>query len=354
MRTIIKTLLVSIASLSLMFSVNAGELTVSGTAKATYNMLSGAEGDNGVGVTNELNFTASGEMDNGYTWSYSMELDPSSSGTNAATDGTAPGQAINDDTQISLTMNDLGTVKVCVSECGNNKKYAWDQSSYTSMSDTGFSEGIVYPGDAAGYASVQYHTPELPFGMTASVAYGQQKKDGQSGNTTATSGNSIEEYSLTIKPPMIDGLTLSGSAYEINDFDDGSEIEDQLEEGGAYAVSYSSGNFTVGYGKSFKAPEVLNTSRSLGATTVEYYENTGYSLGYAVNDALSVSYTREESEANYLTSSTTNYDIEMDSVQIAYSLGGATLSLARADYENVGYANNSDAEETIIAMSFAF
>ena len=44
----------------------------------------------------------------------------------------------------------------------------------------------------------------------------------------------------------------------------------------------------------------------------------------------------------------------MDSVQVAYSLGGATLSIARADYENVGYANNVDAEETIIAMTFAF
>ena len=69
MKTIMKTLLVSIASLSLMFSVNAGELTVNGTAKATYNAVSGASTDNGVGVTNELNFTASGEMDNGYTWS---------------------------------------------------------------------------------------------------------------------------------------------------------------------------------------------------------------------------------------------------------------------------------------------
>jgi outer membrane protein OmpU len=122
MKTIMKTLLVSIASLSLMFSVNAGELTVNGSAKATYNAVSGGTADNGIGVTNELNFTASGEMDNGYTWSYSMELDPSTSGTEGNTSGDAPGSAINDDTQISLTMNDLGTLKVCVSECGNNKK----------------------------------------------------------------------------------------------------------------------------------------------------------------------------------------------------------------------------------------
>ena len=345
MKTIMKTILVSIASLSLMFSVNAGELSVSGTAKATYNASSGVQTDNGIGVTNELNFTASGEMDNGYTWSYSMELDPSTTGS---------GQANNDDTKITVGMGDLGTVKVCISECGNNKKYAWDASAYTSMSDTGVSEGIVYPGDAgaANMATLQYHTPELPFGTTLSVAYNQQALDGQSGNATGSSGNSLEEYSLVTKP--IDGLTLSAHYYDYNDYDDGLDTEDQLEEGGSYAAKYSTGNVTIGYGKSFKAPEILEGVRASGATTVEYYENTGFSLGYAVNDELSVSFTREESEPSYMTSSTVAYDIEMDSVQIAYSLGGATLSLARADYDNVNYKNNQEATETIIAMTFAF
>ena len=340
-----KTLLVSIASLSLMFSVNAGELSVSGTAKATYNVVNGAEADNGIGVTNELNFTASGEMDNGYTWSYSMELDPSTTGS---------GQANNDDSQLSLTMNDYGTVKVCVSECGNNKKYAWSADAYTKMTDTGFSEGIVYPGDAgaANMATIQYHTPELPFGTTGSIAHMQQSADGSSGNATASSGDSGTEYSLVTKP--IDGLTVSGHYYKVNDYDDGLTNEDQLEEGGSYAAKFSSGNITVGYGKSFHAPADTSATRTDGATQAEYYENTAYSLGYVVNDALSVSYTREESEVNYQTSATVGYDIEMDSMQIAYSLGGATLSLARADYENVSYVNNSDAEETIIAMSFAF
>ncbi len=353
MKTIMKTLLVSIASLSLMFSVNAGELSVSGTAKATYNAVSGGTQDNGIGVTNELNFTASGEMDNGYTWSYSMELDPSTGGTQGNTSGTAPGQAINDDTQISVKMNDMGTIKVCVSECGNNKKYKWDQSAYTSMSDTGFSEGITYPADMGSYANIQYHTPELPFGVTATIAHGNQVKDGQSGNTTAASGDSATEYSLVIKPPMIDGLTLHGSYMEKNSYDNGSDdAGDQQEQNGAYAVSYSVGNVSLGYGKSFKAPE--STAITAGATTVEFYENTGMSIGYAVNDEVSISYTNEKAEKNFQTSSTTTYDIEMDAVQVAYSLGGATLSLARAEYENVNHIQNYDVTETIIAMSFAF
>ena len=343
MKTIMKTLLVSIASLSLMFSVNAGEVTVNGTAKATYNISSGVQTDNGIGITNELNFTASGEMDNGYTWSYSMELDP----------GTAnSGAVVQDDTQISLTMGDMGTVKACVSECGNNKKYTWDQSAYTSMSDTGTSPSITYPGDigAANTANIQYHTPELPFSTKITAAYGQQSLDGSSGNASASSGNSREEYSITTSP--VDGLSVAAHYYDVNDYDDGVTTEDQLEEGGSYAITYAAGNVTIGYGKSYKAPEMLEANRA--ATVVEYYENTGYSIGYAVNDDLSVSYTREESAANQSTSSNTIYDVELDSVQLAYSLGGATLSIARMDVENVGYAQNVDLAETIIAMTFAF
>ena len=251
-------------------------------------------------------------------------------------------------------MNDLGTAKICVSTCGNSKEYAFDQSAYTSMTDTGLSEGIEYPISASSYASLQYHTPELPFGTTGSVAYGQTKSDGQSGNAQAGSnGNNITAYSLVTKP--VDGLTVSASFYEIEDYDDGITTENQLEEGGAYALKYSAGNITVGYGKSYQAPE-LTTVVTTGALAAEaeYYENTGMSLAFAVNDDLSVSYTREESERNLANSGTIQYDIEMDSIQVAYSLGGATLSIARADYENVNYIQNYDAEETIVAMTFAF
>jgi len=362
MKTIMKTLLVSIASLSLMLSAQAGELTVSGSAKATYNASSGDNTDNGIGVTNELNFTASGEMDNGYSWKYSTELDPSAAGTTGNTSGDAPGSAINDDTSIVLTMNDMGSLKFCVSECGNNKKYAWDHSAYTSMSDTGLSEGIVYPGDVGSKANIQYHTPELPFGTTASIAYGVGSKDGTSGNAAGQStgpgnganGDSMNEYSLVTKP--IDGLTLSAAYYEVNDYDDDgvTEIQDQTEDGGSYAASYSVGNISLGYGKSFKTLGDTSTTRDNGATQVDYYENDGYSIGYAVNDALSVSYTSETSARTMQTSATTTYDIEMDSIQVAYSLGGATLSIARADYENVNYKDGLDQEETIIALSFAF
>jgi hypothetical protein len=201
---------------------------------------------------------------------------------------------------------------------------------------------------------MQYHTPELPFATVVAAAFSTTSADGSSGNATGTTanGDSMNEYSLTSAP--IDGLTLHAQYYDFNAYDDGVTTNDQSEEGGAYAATYALGNATIGYGKSFKAPAILEAVRAAGATTVEYYENTGLSIGYAVNDDLSVSYTQETSEPNYMTSTTVGYDIEMDSIQLAYSLGGATLSIARADVENVSYVQNDDLTETIIAMSFAF
>ena len=342
MKNIMKTLFVSIASLSLMFSVNAGEMTVNGTAKATYNMITGDQRDNGIGITNELNFTAAGEMANGFTWSYSMELDPD------ATDGSA----LNDDSQMSITMNEMGTVKICVSECSNSKKYFFDQSAYTVITDTSLSTGGTYPANEMSYASLQYSTPELPFGTTLQASYGQGKTESQSGNAAGPTGsqNSMEGYSITMNP--VENLSLAANYYDVNDYSDGDTTENQLEEGGAWGVTYSLENVSIGYGKSYKAPE--GTSITTGAKTVEYYENTGMSIGYSINKDVSVSYSREELEQNMLTSETTTYDIEVDSVQIAYSLGGATLSVARSDYENKGYVQNEDATETLIALTFAF
>jgi hypothetical protein len=108
MKNIIKLAFIIFTSISFV-SANAGTLSVSGSAKFTYDILSSdssaAKNDlgKGLGVTNELNFTAAGELDNGWKWNYSMELDPSATTTNAG------GAALNDDTQLTLT-TPYGTV----------------------------------------------------------------------------------------------------------------------------------------------------------------------------------------------------------------------------------------------------
>ena len=155
-----------LSSISLFASANAGELSVSGTAKATYNVYSGQSNTGkGLGVTNELNFTAAGELDNGYTWSYSMELDP--------TDATDGGVATNDDTKLTLT-TPYGTFGVFVSEGGLDVEDGASQSVYARPTDSGDpSSGTGDNFTIDGYNNLQYHTASgmLPFGTVIKVGY---------------------------------------------------------------------------------------------------------------------------------------------------------------------------------------
>ena len=96
------------------FSANAGELSVTGSAKASYMTAGGNDTGKAIGISNELNFTASGELDNGFTWTYHTELDPA--------DG---GAASNDDTAIVIGMGDLGTLGIYDAEGGLSTELGW-------------------------------------------------------------------------------------------------------------------------------------------------------------------------------------------------------------------------------------
>ena len=72
MKNIMKYMLVAITAIS--FSVaQAGELSVTGNAKASYTVASSdstagaVHADQGLGVANEFTLSASGELDNGMT-----------------------------------------------------------------------------------------------------------------------------------------------------------------------------------------------------------------------------------------------------------------------------------------------
>jgi hypothetical protein len=350
-----KTLFVVISSFALLSSANAGEMTVTGSAKATWTNVSDNQTSKGIGIANELTFGASGEFGAGYTWNLAIALDPTTTGSTASSvpaTETAAGAAINDDTSLSIGLPGMGTLGINVSAGGFNAKYGWAADAYTVMSDTGFSEGASYSNDLGGTANMQFATEAglLPLGIVLQAGYGYGKKDAQSANTNGVAGSdAATAYGITIKP--IDGLTVGGTYHQVEYYSDGDVYAQEEQSGAAYA-KYAMGPVTIGYGKSWKAPGVLKSA--IAATEVEYYENTGYSIGYAINDNVTVSYSNEKNEKNVMTSSTTTYDIKQNSYQIAYNLGGATLSLVRHETDNVGYANNTDASETLVAIAMAF
>jgi hypothetical protein len=350
-----------LSSVSLFTSANAGELSVSGTAKATYNILSGYTNvGKGLGITNELNFTATGELDNGYTWSYSMELDPNavSAGTTAA----AQSGAENDDTKLTLS-TPYGTVGVFISEGGLDVEDAASQSVYGRPTDIGDPSSTTDNYTIDAYNNVQYHTPAdlLPFGISAKIAYAPDLSaagDGASGNakgavstkSTTFVGENATEYQVKASP--IDGLTIGASYFE-RDEQGGAVKRDQDAESGAYYLTYASGPVSIGYSQAYRAEMLANDAYQTG-TDVDYYDQTNYSIAFAASDDLSVSYERETSEANYIGSGTAAVEQESSAVQVAYTMGGMTIALSHASHDNNGYSTTNNQDQSLIAVTMAF
>ena len=352
MKNITKTLLVLVSSFAISFAATAGELTISGAAKASY-VIGGADDSQskGIGVGNELNATASGEMDNGFTWSYSTELDPA--------DG---GAATNDDSQLVIGMGDMGTIGFFDSEGGLSQELGYGIGALGTGYDWGSTMTVQAGLDVSSHPNVQYHLPAdlLPFGITAKVGYVPNMTDGQGNsfknsgpvNPQTDTGKQMTGYAVTMAP--IDGLKI-GADYHTTD----GQLSTTVQEGesGNYFAQYAMGNFKVGYSKGHVSVGLTDKN---GAVTE--YENTSMGVEFALNDALSVSYNDEEFEAKKnvaiaaaATSNTkTTVTSEHESIQVAYNIGGATLGMALVEVGNADYTASKDEKKSIFTLAMEF
>ena len=356
MKNIMKTLIVLVASVSLFASANAGTLGVSGTAKATYNIQSGAIAqDKGLGITNELNFTATGELDNGNTWAYSMELDPGAEAT-----GTAA-TVENDDTKLTLT-TPYGTVGVFIGEGGLDVDNTASQSVYGRPSDIGGADGMVDGFGIDAYNNIQYHTPAglLPLGMSFKAAYapatdGDNNSGNAAGNQTAMTatyaGNDAKQYQVKMAP--IDGLEIGADYMEFSRAGDAAvTTKAQKPQSGSVYATYAYDAFSVGISRTMK--DVLIGAQPSSDSTVENYENLKYSIAYNVNDDLSLSYEREESDKSFVTTATADVELTSSAIQAAYTMGGMTLAISHGEHDNAAYVANSEVTQTLFAVTMAF
>jgi hypothetical protein len=358
MNKLTKLLFSVISSVAIATSAFAGEFTVSGSAKATYTILgnTGTAGTHaigkGLGISNEFSLKASGELDNGMTWSYAQDID---------------GATVQDDANIAVG-SDYGTFKICVSECGLSTKYAFDNSAYGIGSDNGYGHGsadgnvMQYGKNISSYNNIQYHTPAdlLPYSTTFKVGF----TPGGAGGSANASSHSVNgdvngemtQYAVTTQP--VDGLTISASYYDFGQM--GKTDGRQKQEGGSLAGNFSLGQFSVGYGETrFAGAQAMGGAAATNKT--DYYANKGYSIGFAANDNLSLSFTEEESEKNVKqkaqgTNAITRADVTMEiqTIDVAYTMGGMTLSVSNSEATNDSYTSGDDSTETILAMSLAF
>ncbi len=360
MKNITKVLLSIFASVVIASSSFAGEVSVTGTAAMSYHISgtdsSTGKNDNGkaIGIANEVAFNASGELDNGWAWKWQTELDSGGEGTSGA--------GI-DDSQVTIT-TDMGTIGVYTSEGSlSSGKFGWDVTAHGAPSDNGMAGSMVHGANLGSYNSIQYHMPAglLPFGITAKAgksigdaSINSKNATGAINNTSITNGSAtvdnawtadtVSEYTVSATP--IEGLTLVADYLDVGSV---GASAGQQPESGHWSAKYVTGPVSVGYGRGYVAAAIGTP----GASVTEDFENTGAAIGFAVNDNLSVSYAREQSTKSY-TDTAANVELEITSIQGAYTMGGLTIALALDDIENSGYVANVDEKETMLTFTFAF
>ena len=341
---------------------NAGELAVSGSAKASY-VINGGYNNTGkaLGIANELMFKASGELDNGYTWDYHTELDMA--------DG---GAASNDDTALVIGLGDLGKLGLYDAEGGLSTELAYGIGAMGVGADYANTMTNIGRGfDVSSDPHVAYYTPAglIPFGIEAAVGYAPNTADGQ-GNSyknggllapKALGGTDATQYKLTAAP--IDGLKIGGDYYEVG----GNTLAVKQEKsGGNVFAQYAMGNFKVGITEGYvetgllaKTGVAADTATALNAPR---YNSNGMGIEFAVNDQLSISYNTEEFErvttapivAGASTTVKTTVASEQDTIMAAYNIGGATVGISLVDTDNSDYTVGQEETKTIFSLGMEF
>ena len=367
MNKLTKIALAVLTSFSVAAIAVAGEFTVTGAAKATYSINSSdstsakQSGGKGIGIANEFTLGASGELDNGMTWSYAQDID---------------GATVQDDAKMTLT-TDYGTIGIFVSEGSLSTKYGFDASAYAPPSDYGTNSrdsaaanahtnggtgsAWTYGNNMSSYNNLQYHTPAdlIPFGTSIKIGYAPNSTSNANSSSNAAGGSDTAknygatEVKLTTTP--IEGLNIGVSYFKVNDSAKEHVVGDY--EAGGYTAKYATGPITVGYGRHYVQPQIV--AQAAAAQYTQDYINDSYSIGYVVNDSLSVSYTEERSDANMQTiqeGANTQQSVEtkITGIQAAYTMGGMTLSVADKEINDANYTAGIDISETVFAVVMAF
>jgi len=327
----------------------AGELSVTGGATATFTM-NGDDDSQGrnIGISNELDFNASGELENGYTWTYQVQLDGAS--------------AANDDTKLVIGMGDLGTIGIFNTEGGLSQELHGVGAlgaGYDYVSPATFQEGM----DVSSYSNIQYHTPEglLPLGTSIKVGYApnmnattQISAKESAAEASQATGRAMEQITISLAP--IENLTIAADAANTDD-ETGTVGSNGVEQGVSANIhaKYTMGAFTVGYAESGYQPAIATGE-------LAYYEGQKYGIQYDNPNGVSLSYNMDKSEKNQrvavavgATAGTrTQTEMEQESWQLAYTTGGATIGIATADVSNSDYVDGKDERQTVVSLGISF
>jgi len=327
-------------------AANAGDLAVTGGVTMTYSMDDGGNQvtGNNLGMNRDMKISGSGELDNGYSWSYYvMSTDDWGGKTSAGTTFTMDGIGVIDFSQgMGSWVSSLDDITP------NAWEESWDGATTGPNKVSGINTGTL----------LRYKTnQDLPGGAVLKAAWNPSLAATHAGDkgTSAGDGNKGSGWEVGVDLAPVDGLTIQAAYSEAENQTSASWEDDSIE--GVVAIKYAAGPITISAQQNYEDPN------SSGIGTVEYYDTQAFGISFQVNDNLSVSYSEHRSEKYYgyldvdADDGIANKpDVEQDSkgIGFAYNLGGATLKLKHNETDNENYISGTSDDSTSLGLGLAF
>ena len=337
----ITKILVALSFLFAVSTANAGELTVTGSMEATYNTQGGNVTGNPLGTDRELKFSGSTELDNGMTVSvYQDTSDNLGYGDNKITFG-----------------NVMGMVDIYVGADGSPVDAIDDITPSAYEEANGSGSGTL--NDIGGLAGEMGIGVKFSLPVLGAVDFKYiPKADGTENADNANSvdaGNSVGSgESISIKTNLgdlpaigafLDGATLT-TGYETDEIStvaNTSDIHDITA-----AINYSTGNLSLGVQRKYH-----NEGETGTAADEVFYKDLAIGVSYAVNDQLSISYNRYESD-RHNTSTGKNPTQSTSAINIGYKMGGMTIGFQEASTDDAGWVKDAEDDSRTLGVSVAF
>ena len=289
-------------------SANAAELSVSGGTSIFFGGEDNSNAGNGWSMTDQIDFNASGEMDNGMTISLYLQLDGS----------TAPF----DDRKLTIDTGDMGTLTFS-GHGSSGPVGSWDDLVPSANEE---SWGTSIGGTVDGPTNATIGNNSFIYDYTVSDAIALKAAYKPAKGTPLESSTEIG-----IAYTGFEGLTLKAAMGENNDAADKIDLS-------VFSAVYAAGPLSVG---------IQSNESDAGTGTDEDF--TAYGVSYAVSDDLSISY-----GVSSLDYSSALEDQESSAVSVSFTAGGVAISASHQTTDNVAGATATDNTSYEVNFSFAF
>jgi outer membrane protein OmpU len=339
-------------------SAQAGEFAVSGGHVTTYTTGESYDSAQGIGSKTNVNFSGSGELDNGWSVSTFVLVNDAQAGVSSSA--------------ATMTMGDMGTVGVSKGG-GFNINGAYDETyprAYEENSDAGGQSSLNSVGNWADDNAIIYKAPALDL-MGATVSIGLEHSF-QAGTGTVADGAGIaisETYGkgtglgVTV---AYEGLTIGAYGAERENKNPSAAVQVMDEFNGSWFANYNFGPVSVGYQETYfdaglaaNGNDVTTTAAKSVGLSGGIFTGEAMSIAFNVNDNLSISYSEVEDTLDTQTavSGADAEDVTMksESIQVAYSMGGMSIKAYTTERSNNNYDSDADklnVNEIAIGLAF--